>query len=31
MYSVGDIERLLGRVKNFGLEASSEMLSANAE
>lgn len=31
MYSVGDIERLLGRVKNFGLDAPSEMLSANAD
>ena len=31
MYSVGDIERLLGRVKDFGLEAPAEMLSANAD
>lgn len=31
MYSACDIERLLGRVKNFGLEAPSEMLSANTE
>ena len=31
MYSACDIERLLGRVKNFGLEAPSEMLSANAD
>lgn len=31
MYLAGDIERLLGRVKNFGLEAPAEMLSANAD
>jgi hypothetical protein len=31
MYSVGDIERLLGRVQKCGLEAPAEMLSANAD
>lgn len=31
MYSVGDIERLLGRAQKCGLEAPAEMLSANAD
>lgn len=30
MYAVGDVERLMTKIKNFGLEAPEEMLSAEA-